>query len=106
MRIEADFESHGIYAFDGTGSGARFLDPTDVDIDDEGFIYVVDRSAARVVRYEDLGSDASYVQDVNLGTVMGEPLLQIPERAAVHDTIIYVSDPPTAAARRYERRRK
>jgi hypothetical protein len=106
LEIETDPESHGIYSFDGTASGERFLDPSDVDVDEEGFIYVVDRSSARIVRYEDMGFEATFVQDINTEKVKGEPPLQIPERAAVLDTIIYVSDPPMSAARRYERRRK
>jgi hypothetical protein len=106
LRIETDSESHGIYAFDGTASGGRFLDPTDVDVDENGFIYVVDRGSARTLRYDDLGFQAEFIQQINLGTVTGEPLLRVPNRAAVLDTIYYVSDPSYQAALRYERRRK
>lgn len=106
LRIETDSESHGIYAFDGTSSGQRFLEPTDVDVDEAGYLYIVDRGSARTVRYEDLGFEAEFIQQINLGTVKGEPQLVLPNRAAVLDTIFYVSDPQLSAALRYERRQK
>lgn len=105
--IEADSESHGIYQFDGTTSrDGRFLEPTDVQVDDEGFLYVVDRATARVERFLDEGGSATWVQKVNLGILSGEPALVAPIAVAVSDTIVYVSDPPSNAAHRYERRSK
>lgn len=106
MAIETDSLSHGIYLFDGTESGQRFLDAVDVDVDGDGFVYVVDRGSARVVRYKDEGDNASFVQKVNLGILLGEPALVAPQSVAVFDTIVYVADPPSNAARRYERRRQ
>ncbi len=105
LRIEAGSEQHGIYAFDGTTSGQAFVDVFDVDVDDEGFLYPADRGSARVLRFADNGGGAEFVQLVNLGILQGEPRLVAPQRAAVADTIVYVADPPAAAAHRYERRK-
>lgn len=104
LRIEAGVDEHGVFAFDGSSSGQAFLDVFDVDVDAAGFLYVVDRGTARVLRFEDLLSDVEFVQLVNLGILQGEPLLMAPERSAVSDTIVYVADPGGAAALRYERR--
>ena len=104
LRIETSVDEHGVFAFDGTSSGQAFLDVFDVDVDDAGFLYVVDRGTARALRFEDLLSGVQFVQLVNLGILQGEPLLMAPERSAVSDTIVYVGDPGAAAARRYERR--
>src|SRR5262249_6829887 len=62
LLLEADSLSHGIYQFDGTQSGQRFQDPTDVTVDDEGNIFVVDRTPARILRYADLGGSAEFTQ--------------------------------------------
>lgn len=105
LRIETDSLSHGIYQFDGTTSGLRFQDPVDVAVDDSSYVHVVDRGSARVLRYFDAGFAAVYMQQVNLGILEGEPLLQAPVAAATLDTIVYVADPPNGAALRYERRR-
>ena len=105
LAIETDSLSHGVYQFDGTASGLRFQDPVDVAIDDSSYIYVVDRGSARVLRYHDEGFAPSYVQQVNLGILQGEPPLVAPNATAVLDTIVYVADPPSGAALRYERRR-
>lgn len=105
LRIETSSETHGVYAFDGVSSGAPFTDIFDVDVDEEGYLYCVDRGSARVLRFLDVGTGVDYVQRVNLGILTGEPALVAPERSAVSDTIVYVADPATDAARRYERRR-
>ena len=105
LAIETSLDAHGVYAFDGSSSGQSFLDLFDIDVDPDGSLYAVDRGSARVLRFNDLGFGAEFVQLVNLGILQGEPLLVAPERAAVSDTIVYVADPRGDAALRYERRR-
>lgn len=103
LDIETDSLSHGLYQFDGTQSGLRFQDPVDVEVDDEGFIYVVDRGSSRVLRYLDTGGSAEFVQLVNTGKPEGAPLLSRPVAVAALDTMVYVADPPAALAARFER---
>jgi len=105
LEIEADSLSHGIYQFDGTQSGLRFQNVADVAVDDAGFVYVVDQGSARVLRYEDQGGAANFVQLVNSGKPEGSPALQSPICAAALDTMVYVGDPPSRAALRFERRK-
>lgn len=104
LLIEADSLSHGIYQFDGTQSGTRFQDPTDVTVDDEGNIFIVDRTTARVLRYADQGGSAEFTQVVNTGKPVGSPNLHLPIAVAVLDTMVYAADPPSRAALRFERR--
>jgi NHL repeat-containing protein len=104
LLIEADSLSHGIYQFDGTQSGERFQDPVDVTVDDDGNIFVVDRTTARVLRYADLGGSADFTQVVNTGKPVGSPNLHLPVAVAVLDTMVYAGDPPSSAALRFERR--
>jgi hypothetical protein len=105
LAIETDSLSHGVYQFDGTSTGLRFQDPVDVAVDDSSYLYVVDRGSGRVLRYFDDGSQADFIQKVNLGILQNEPLLQAPNATAVLDTIVFVADPPNGAVLRYERRR-
>jgi hypothetical protein len=105
LAIETDSLSHGVYQFDGTTSGLRFQDPVDVAVDDSSYLYVVDRGSARVLRYHDDGDFVTFIQKVNLGILQNEPLLVAPVATAVLDTIVFVADPATGAALRYERRR-
>jgi hypothetical protein len=108
MIIEADSDGHGLYAFDGTSSGTRFTEPVDVDIDGNGNIFVIDRGSARVLRFLDELTGVSFFEEglVNRINNEKEPVLSVPTRGAVLDTIVYVSDPPNSALRRYERRNK
>lgn len=105
LLIEADSLSHGLYQFDGTQSGLRFQDPVAVSVDDAGYIYVADRGSGRVLRYQDLGGAADFVQLVNTGKPTGAPILQAPAAVAVLDTMVYAADPPSLAALRFERHR-
>src|SRR5204863_5597439 len=104
LLIEADSLSHGIYQFDGTQSGLRFQDPVDVTVDDDGNIFVVDRTTARVLRYADAGGSAEFTQVVNTGKPVGSPNLHLPVAVAVLDTMVYAGDPPSNSALRFERR--
>ena len=108
MIIETDANSHGLYAFDGTSSGERFSEPVDVDIDGFGNIFVIDRGSARVLRFFDEITQATFFEQglVNRINNTAEPVLSVPSRGAVLDTIVYVSDPGNSALRRYERRSK
>ena len=105
LAIETDSLSHGLYQFDGTQSGLRFQDPVDVTVDEDGYIYVVDRGSARVLRYLDNGGSADFVQLVNTGKPDGAPLLGQPVAVAALDTMVYVADPPASRASRFERHR-
>lgn len=101
QKINDVFASTGDYSLDGGQSGTTFLGPVDVCADLSGFVFVADTGNRRVLRY---GSDAQYVQRVDVEPDASGLPLQNPIAVAADDSLVYVADPAAAQVIRYKRR--
>jgi len=96
-------EGVGLARMDGseTPAGTNFSAPTNVGVDEAGYLYIVDRGNQRVLRYDIYGG---YVQDLNVeNNSDGLPLLD-PVAVGVDDSVAYVADLGRAQVIRYKRR--
>ena len=101
QKLSDSAPSTGFYQLDGGGTGAGFNGPTDVAVDLQGYVYVVDGGNRRVLRY---APDASFVQLVNVELdAQGQPL-QVPVAVGCDDSLAYVADTQTGKVIRYKRR--
>ncbi len=96
----------GFLKVDGseTPTGTAFHSPEGVAVDRQGYLYVVDRLNARVLRYDAFGN---YVQDVNVENNMNDPNkppLLDPIAVGVDDSLAYVIDRGRGQVLRYKRR--
>jgi hypothetical protein len=99
QKISTSLPSTGFYALDGSESGLVFDGPTDIAVDLQGFVYVLDPGTRRVLRFK---PDASYLQTVNYRGQEGDTLVA-PVTTAVNDSMVYVGD-ATGKVIRYRRR--
>ncbi len=91
----------GYVSIDGNETGSGFNGPTDVAVDLAGFLYVVDQTNKRVLRYTPAGK---YVQVVNLElNAEGLPLLN-PVSVGVDDSVAYIADRGRGQVIRFKRR--
>ena len=95
--------SSGYVSFDGSevGSPAPFTAPEAVAADLQGYLYVVDRGAQRVVRYDPFGQ---FVQTVNIELNSDGLPLKDPVSVGVDDSVAYVGDRGLGQVIRYKRR--
>ena len=101
QKLYDDRPSTGYYYLDGGQTGIAFNGPTDVAVDLQGYLYIVDTGNRRVLRY---GPDGTYVQRVDVEPdASGQPLRN-PVAVAVDDSLAYVADADAAEVIRYKRR--
>ena len=94
-------QSTGYWEIDGAQTSTPFNGPTDVAVDLQGYVYVVDTGGRRVLRY---AGDASYVQRVDVELdAFGQPLRR-PIAVAADDSLVYVADADANEVIRYKRR--
>lgn len=93
----------GISRMDGseTPTGTSFSLPTNVAVDEAGFLYVVDRGNQRVLRYDTYGG---YIQDVNVENNSDNLPLLDPVAIGVDDSLAYVADQGRGQVIRFKRR--
>ena len=98
QKLYDDQTSTGFFPLDGSDSGQPFSGPTDVTIDEAGYIYIADTGNARALRYSPAGE---YVQVVNVENV---PPLRSVVAVAADEDIVYIADRDAGEVIRYQRR--
>lgn len=91
----------GYLGMDGNETGANFEGPTDVAADLAGFLYVVDGTNRRVLRYSPAGE---YVQLLNVEPNADGLDLLDPVSVGVDDSVAYIADRGRGQVIRYKRR--
>jgi len=93
----------GLAVMDGseTPTGTAFNGPSNVAVDELGYLYIIDRLNRRVLRYDNHGT---YVQDVNIENNSDDLPLLDPIAIGVDDSLAYVADYGRGQVIRYKRR--
>lgn len=102
QKLDPANPNSGFFSLNGTETDSKlaFDAPSDVSVDESGYVYVADSGNQRVLRYDGTGA---FVQTVNTDPAV---TLQNPATIAVDDTLVYVGDPDQRKVFRYFLKRR